>query len=169
MIANETIDSYLHRVINKQDTTNIVFIRHSTFHAYQGFDTLALALRFWHLVARNWKIFFIMCAATINPSKKKSSDRSPLHSYEWLSSSPFSKMQKDQHTLRFPLSGYKILINKVSLAYRGYDTLIPAQRLRHLISHAYQGYDTLIPTPRFWHLVSLAYWGYDTVIPAPRF
>ena len=50
MIANETVGSYLHRIIKGQNTTNIVFIRHWTFHAYLGFDTLIPAPRFWHLV-----------------------------------------------------------------------------------------------------------------------
>ena len=45
MIANETDGSYLHRIIKGQNTTNIIFIRNSTFHAYWGYNTLILALR----------------------------------------------------------------------------------------------------------------------------
>jgi len=100
MIANETVGSYLHRIIKRQNTTNIVFIKHSNFDAYRGYDTLIPAPRFRHLVSH---------------------------------------------------------------AYRGYDTLIPAPRLRHLVSHAYRGYDTLIPAPRLRHLVSHAYRSYDTL------
>jgi len=55
MIANETVGSYLYRIIKGQNTTNIVFIRHSTFHAYLGFDTLILASRFWDLVSLTYQ------------------------------------------------------------------------------------------------------------------
>jgi len=55
MIANETVGSYLHRIIKGQNTTNIVFIRHSSFHVYLGFDTLILASRFRHLVSPTYR------------------------------------------------------------------------------------------------------------------
>jgi len=34
MIANETVGSDLHRIIKRQNTTNIIFIRHSISLAY---------------------------------------------------------------------------------------------------------------------------------------
>jgi len=55
MIANETVGSYLHRIIKGQNTTNIVFIRHSTFDAYRGYDTLIPAPRLRHLVSHAYR------------------------------------------------------------------------------------------------------------------
>jgi len=148
MITNETVGSYLHRIIKGQNTTNIVFIKHSTFHAYLGFDTLIPAPRFWHL-------FFLM--------------------HIWIST-PWSLHQGFDTLFSPAYQGYDTLIpaprfwHLVSLAYWGYDTLIPAPRFWHLfVSLAYWGYDTLIPAPRFWHLVSPTYRGYNTLILALRF
>ena len=50
MIINETIDSDMHEKNKRQDTFN--FFHQACGFSYQGFDTLILAIRFWHLVAK---------------------------------------------------------------------------------------------------------------------
>jgi len=132
MIANETVGSYLHRIIKGQNITNIVFIRHSFFHVYLGFDTLILASRFWHLVSLAYR------------------------GYDTLIPTP-----RFWHLVSSTHRGYNTLIpalrfwHLVSLAYRGYDTLIPTPRFWHLVSPTHRGYNTLIPALRFRHLVPL--------------
>jgi len=110
MIANEIVGSYLHRIIKGQNTTNIVFIGRSSFHAYLGFDTLILASRCWHLVSLAYRGY-----NTLIPALRF-----------W-------------HLVSLAYRGYDTLIptprfwHLVSPTYRGYNTLIPALRFRHLV------------------------------------
>jgi len=103
-------------------------------------------------------------------SQKNLSDRSPLHSSEWLSNLSPSKTQKDQHTFMFPPSNYKILINQIFLAYWGFRRPKYCTKVLRPCFLQHIG----VATPRSLHqgldtLFSLAYWGFDTQSPHQGF
>ena len=157
--------------VKRKKARHIQLFHQALVFSYQGFDTLIVASRFWHLVARNWKIFFHnMCWH--QSIKTKSSDCSLLHSYEWLSNSPLSKMQKDQHTFKFGPSDTKFLSIKFLLhigvttpwsLHQGFDTLFLLHIGVTTPLSLHQGFDTLfllhigVTTP--WSL----HQGYDTL------